>query len=461
MSSYVKIEQSSNDVNEETNFKHNILCGTSEIFINSPFDNVIVHCGDGASVSTSAVLLAVISPWLKSLMESTSFPDEFCICIPSVSSDDLVNSIRNITEDRFIDAATFSLLEFLKPENYVALSPGDIEMNQPLIRSVDCLKLKGLTSIIPEDKIERIKKTEDIEENNSWGFETNICNGKDTQMPANGLKRKRGRPKKEEIGGSESQFESSESYLSTPDENLEDDENKRPLSLLCQDCGKVFKNNNYQDRHKYDNHIAKHKIEKFTCDCDAQLSTLAEREKHMKVDHLGWFGCPQCLLCFKSKEIQEKHSDTHSLSFICDICGYIGNTKSNLAEHTKRIHETNPVKCPDCDKIFKNDQRLMHHKRKVHMARQCPICGEIFKTLRVHLNTVHKTDSEKKYQCQECGKGFYDRSKLESHRMSIHIKSRPHRCRYGCDIGYNDVSNRNSHEKKKHGGLFLPAVSQA
>ena len=26
--------------------------------------------------------------------------------------------------------------------------------------------------------------------------------------------------------------------------------------------------------------------------------------------------------------------------------------------------------------------------------------------------------------------------------------------RYGCDIGYNDVSNRNSHEKKKHGGLF-------
>ena len=100
----------------------------------------------------------------------------------------------------------------------------------------------------------------------------------------------------------------------------------------------------------------------------------------------------------------------------------------------------------------------MHHKRKVHMARQCPICGEIFKTLRVHLNTVHKTDSEKKYQCQDCGKGFYDRSKLESHRMSIHIKSRPHRCRYGCDIGYNDVSNRNSHEKKKHGSLFMQVV---
>ena len=38
--------------------------------------------------------------------------------------------------------------------------------------------------------------------------------------------------------------------------------------------------------------------------------------------------------------------------------------------------------------------------------------------------------------------------------MNVHIRSRPYNCRYGCNMAYNDVSNRNSHEKKKHGGLF-------
>ena len=43
---------------------------------------------------------------------------------------------------------------------------------------------------------------------------------------------------------------------------------------------------------------------------------------------------------------------------------------------------------------------------------------------------------------------------LESHRMSMHLKLRPHYCRYGCDMSYNDTSNRNQHEKRVHGQLF-------
>ena len=36
----------------------------------------------------------------------------------------------------------------------------------------------------------------------------------------------------------------------------------------------------------------------------------------------------------------------------------------------------------------------------------------------------------------------------------MHLKTRPFNCRYGCDISYNDHSNRNAHEKKTHGKLF-------
>ena len=38
--------------------------------------------------------------------------------------------------------------------------------------------------------------------------------------------------------------------------------------------------------------------------------------------------------------------------------------------------------------------------------------------------------------------------------MNVHLKLRPYKCRFGCDFGYNDFSNRNAHEKKKHGGRY-------
>ena len=43
---------------------------------------------------------------------------------------------------------------------------------------------------------------------------------------------------------------------------------------------------------------------------------------------------------------------------------------------------------------------------------------------------------------------------IEKHKMNVHIKARPFNCRYGCAFAYNDYSNRNAHEHKKHGGLF-------
>ena len=48
-----------------------------------------------------------------------------------------------------------------------------------------------------------------------------------------------------------------------------------------------------------------------------------------------------------------------------------------------------------------------------------------------------------------------EKQKLEIHRMNVHLKLQPYKCRYGCDIAYNDVSNRNQHEKRTHGKLFV------
>ena len=84
----------------------------------------------------------------------------------------------------------------------------------------------------------------------------------------------------------------------------------------------------------------------------------------------------------------------------------------------------------------------------------CPECGERVRHLKQHMRSVHTPDELKKFQCQDCGKGFEDKKKMEIHRMNIHLKLRPYNCRYGCNISYNDTSNRNAHEKKNHGKLF-------
>ena len=66
------------------------------------------------------------------------------------------------------------------------------------------------------------------------------------------------------------------------------------------------------------------------------------------------------------------------------------------------------------------------------------------------MRTAHLPDSEKKFQCKDCEKGFSSKSALRDHAMNMHIKSQPYQCRYGCTNRYNDRANRTAHEKRRH-----------
>ena len=104
---------------------------------------------------------------------------------------------------------------------------------------------------------------------------------------------------------------------------------------------------------------------------------------------------------------------------------------------------------------------LKAHMKKVHKPEVCQICGKTVKILNRHIENVHVDDSKKKVKCEQCGKGFNDTSHLRFHQMSVHLKTRPYRCRYGCidNIGYNDNSNRLSHERKRHSKAFKEVQS--
>ena len=114
------------------------------------------------------------------------------------------------------------------------------------------------------------------------------------------------------------------------------------------------------------------------------------------------------------------------------------------------------VTCHICGKKLKEECYLKNHIKYFHNTpiSECTVCGKKVKKIKLHMKTMHGDANDLKYQCNKCGKRFIRPEILKKHDMSVHLKLRPYECRYGCDMRYNEVSNRNQHEKKTHGKLF-------
>ena len=180
----------------------------------------------------------------------------------------------------------------------------------------------------------------------------------------------------------------------------------------------------------------------------------SKRQSHMKLKHLGWFGCSQCNDCFQTEDKLATHSEKHKLIVKCKECVYIGKNKQTLQRHNKRIHELNPVCCTHCGKNMMNKRQLDDHMKHVKEYTVCKLCNKSLKQIRQHMKNVHMDDFIKSFQCEDCGKGFLYKIHLDRHKINVHIKTEPHKCRYGCDNKYNDLSNRNAHERRRHGHVY-------
>ena len=184
--------------------------------------------------------------------------------------------------------------------------------------------------------------------------------------------------------------------------------------------------------------------------------------KHLEEHEGGWEGKSRCKICLKSfpTEEIELHQSGCQPGVVCPICGKLLKTQSQLPKHIESTHGKLKIEdfkpCHICGKEFKSVGLLQAHVKRYHKEKEaCPHCGDKVRNLKKHIEAMHTLDKDKKYQCQDCGKGFMEKQKLEMHRMNVHLKLQPYKCRYGCDIAYNDVSNRNQHEKRTHGKLFV------
>eukprot|EP00088_Acartia_fossae_P049248 TRINITY_DN5415_c0_g1_i1.p1 TRINITY_DN5415_c0_g1~~TRINITY_DN5415_c0_g1_i1.p1 ORF type:complete len:739 (-),score=200.70 TRINITY_DN5415_c0_g1_i1:179-2104(-) len=229
--------------------------------------------------------------------------------------------------------------------------------------------------------------------------------------------------------------------------------------ILCTECGEEFTVANY---HKYRYHVEKHKADRYECNCGVTFKTAKHRLHHVQTVHLKeMVGCDECHHVTYDRISLQHHKKKYHVEvreqecWICDTCGFETKNKYTLKNHKKLQHLDEGVfTCVPCNKTYNTEFKLKEHEKKCHRESVCGECGAKVKNLKGHIETVHTPDHLKRFQCTHCQKGFNAGQKLKAHIQSCHTKARPFRCRYGCDIGYNDRSNRNAHEKKKHGQLF-------
>jgi len=230
---------------------------------------------------------------------------------------------------------------------------------------------------------------------------------------------------------------------------------------------------------------------KHFCDMCSYVTTLrGTLNRHIRDVHYDRNGFKKCDQC-KSLIVEAEFADHTCVLFKCETCGKeFGNLKY-LQYHISSIHENKDlISCETCGKLIRKRQMHQHivrnhlpdqklpchicgkelrtdHHLKKHLhghskeKELCTICNKRVANMKHHIMAMHTKEEDKKHHCKDCEKGFVNEYLLKTHQMSVHIKSRPYKCRYGCTFAYNDQSNRNAHERKIHGKKFNEHVEDA
>ena len=431
------------------------------------FKDVTIICKDGKSQSNS-LLLASIFPLVMEIFQSLQYSEEnIFISLP----DALTRDVDGLFEAIYMEKESFlvckDILNLLNKRDYVC------ETDDEILDIKNCKSASVESNIYYECNLKtKIDETEDFkveddgdnfdnlddlietidplenEDDDNVLKEPQLIKFSKAKEPKTVKSRKRSNIKNDKLYVIESigrrRCTRCKSFipLSEYDEHIKEHA-ERENSKKCPHCDYTSP----YGKRNIDRHIiAKHPQRSETC---------------QKFFEEGKRRCTRCKSFIPLSEY-DKHIKEHAEreKVICNICGSILCSKSSLEGHIAAMHTVREKKffCEECGASFWQKNSYRTHMRNMHTSTRlpCPHCGEKIRPsyLDRHISNVHTPDSEKKHQCQDCGKGFHSKFLLDKHRMNVHLKLRPYKCRFGCDIAYNDISNRNHHEKKQHGKLF-------
>ena len=229
-------------------------------------------------------------------------------------------------------------------------------------------------------------------------------------------------------------------------------------SCKCPLCKKEFVIKDFPTEKIYRNHVYAHGVGRFCCECDKTWETKRGFKHHVYISHRGNFHCDSCKRVLNSEEEREEHTVRHAHKdpFVCDDCGFTSMNKQQFYSHVNYYHDTNMHVCELCSQEFQGNAKFKVHIRRFHAEKKpCPLCGKLVKSMWIHKKNMHTNDCDKKYNCDQCEKGFVEKGKLEIHVTSVHSRNRPFVCRYQCGAATSDKGNRKKHELAIHGNVWL------
>ena len=133
-------------------------------------------------------------------------------------------------------------------------------------------------------------------------------------------------------------------------------------------------------------------------------------------------------------------------------CGKLFGNHILLDSHIKQIH-LKMIMCSECGQELEGKKAERSHMVKVHTpSHACPAdnCKRVFKhqyRLNGHVNSHHTgMPKAKNYSCQDCGKSFFDISRLKHHIAADHLLLRPFECKQ-CGKTFKKRSHMWSHKE--------------
>ncbi|ODM93430.1 Gastrula zinc finger protein XlCGF48.2 [Orchesella cincta] len=192
-------------------------------------------------------------------------------------------------------------------------------------------------------------------------------------------------------------------------------------ALQCKDCGSKLANSYAFRNHRIEVHKLNPADFQFVCDipsCSERFETERERECHKSARH-------------------NKNAKEDSDTMICTECGKTFAGPLGLKGHM-RTHE-------------KGFQQKVEENRK-KMKEICDQCGKSFRDkhrMETHKQVVHLGPQHWKFECEVCGKKCFNKNKLEEHAR-VHLKAKSFICDL-CGASYAHAHNLRLHKKNKHG----------
>ena len=190
---------------------------------------------------------------------------------------------------------------------------------------------------------------------------------------------------------------------------------KGDSAFKCKDCGFAY---NYEK--SYLKHLKVHNI--FICNiCKENFATSEELNKHIETEH--------------RKRERKKFPVDRELK--CETCDEVFASLEQLSSHNIKHHGITGDPCPICGKYLKRSS-MRNHIEKVHKAESarkyvCDECGKVYKT-KTDLDTHYtKHTGDKQYVCQTCGKAFRFWSGLDDCQRR-HNNEMRYRCNWQVNI---------------------------